>query len=75
MLPLTIVIGQGIAAEIGREVAPDRVDVVGAILRIVVLDQRGGAVDPEVMGLARVSDPAQAKRKVASPCSRTRRFC
>ncbi len=35
-----VVIGQRVVAEIGGEVTPHRVDVVGVVLRVVVLDQR-----------------------------------
>ena len=48
-----VVVGQRVVAEIGGEVAPHRVDVVGVVLRVVVLDQRDRSVHAEIMGLAR----------------------
>ena len=50
---LAIVLAQRVVAEIGGEVAPHRVDVVGAVLGVVVLDQGDRPVDAEVIGLAR----------------------
>ena len=64
--------GEGVLAPVVREVAPDRVDVVGAVLRVVVLDHEARAADRVVMaatglqragprerdrGEARVRDP------------------
>ena len=48
-----IVLGQCVVAEVGGEIAPYRMDVVGAVLGVVVLDQRRRPVDAEVIGLAR----------------------
>ena len=53
MLLTAVVLGQRVVAEIAGEVTPHRMDVVGTILRVVVLDQRRGPVDAEVIGLAR----------------------
>ena len=47
-------VGQRVVAEVSRDVAPHRVDVVGAVLGVVVLDHGGGPVDAEVVRLARL---------------------
>jgi hypothetical protein len=38
-----VVVFEQVAAEIAGEIAPDGVDVVVVVLRVVVLDQEGGA--------------------------------
>ena len=48
-----VVLGQRVVAEVGGEVAPHRMDVVGAVLGVVVLDQRRRPVHAEVVRLAR----------------------
>ena len=48
-----VVLGQRVVAEIADEVAPHRMDVVGAVLGVVVLDQSCRPVDAEIVGLAR----------------------
>ena len=45
---LAIVLGERIVAEVGGEVAPHRVDVVGVVLGVVVFDQGDWSVHAEV---------------------------
>src|SRR5215472_13760998 len=46
-----IVLAQQVAPEIAVKPAPDRVDVVAAILRVVVFDEEAGALDAVVVRL------------------------
>ena len=60
---LGVVPAQQVPAEIVLEVAVHAVDVVGVVLRVVVLDDEGRALDAVVVSLARrASRPAQANR-------------
>src|SRR5215813_10613480 len=43
--------GQEIETEVAVEVAPDRVNMIGAVLNVVVLDQKRRPLDAIVMGL------------------------
>ena len=43
---------QKVAPEIAAEIAPDRVNVVRVVLRVVVLDEEGRTLHPVVMLLA-----------------------
>lgn len=49
----SIVLCQRVMAEIGTKIAPYRMDVVGAVLGVVMLDQRRRPVYAEVIGFAR----------------------
>jgi hypothetical protein len=42
MRPAAVVLGQGVMTEVGGKVAPHRMDVVGGVLGVVVLDQVTG---------------------------------
>src|SRR4029453_3869222 len=52
---------QQIAAEIAREISPDRVDVIAVVLRVVVLDEEGGALYAVIVlfALLRLSSPGK----------------
>src|SRR6266540_1373562 len=47
-----IMLAQQILAEIAVEIAPDRVYVIGVVLRVVVFDQKRRALHPVVMRIA-----------------------
>src|SRR5262245_51407231 len=47
-----VMFAQQILAEIAVEIAPDRVDVIGVVLRVVVFDQEGRALDAVIMRIA-----------------------
>src|SRR2546423_1542483 len=48
---LPVVRGEEVQAPVAFEVAPDGVDVVGVVLRVVVLDQEARTLDPVVVAL------------------------
>src|ERR1700704_3739806 len=52
-----IVLAEDVFAPVAREVAPDAVDVIGVVLRIVKLDEERRALDAIAMALA-VFEPA-----------------
>jgi hypothetical protein len=52
MVAALVMGAQEILAEVIAGIMPYRVDVVGVVLGIVVLDEEGGAVEPVVVGLA-----------------------
>ena len=49
-----VVVGEDIAAEVAREIAPDGVDVVGVVLGVVEFDDEGFALDAVVVPRAAV---------------------
>ena len=51
-MPRDIVRPEEIRAEPVPRIVPDGVDVVGVVLRVVVLDEEAGSLNPVVMGLA-----------------------
>ena len=53
-MQLAVVRGEEVLAPIVFDVAEDRVDVVGLVLGVVVLDQEAGAGDRVVVTLARI---------------------
>lgn len=52
MRGVLVVFSEEVAAEVALEVAPDRMDVVGAVLGIVELEEERGALDAVVMAFA-----------------------
>ena len=58
------VLPKQVSAEVALEFTPNGVDVVGAVLRVVVLDQEGRALHSVVVGLARLdaTRPGEADR-------------
>jgi hypothetical protein len=71
------VVGENVAAEVAARVAPDGVDVVGAALGVVVLDQKPRTLDPVVVRSAQLgaASPGEMQRGAAGPvifaCSRS----
>ena len=55
--------GEHVAAEVGAQVAPDRVDVVGVVLRVVVLDEQVAALDAVVVRLAGLGAAGPGERQ------------
>ena len=49
-----VMLPQQIAPKVALEIAPDRVDVIGLVLDIVVLDNKRRTLDPVVMRLPRL---------------------
>jgi len=47
-----VVFAEGVAAEVVGQVAPDGMDVIGFVLRVVELDEEGGALDAVIVALA-----------------------
>jgi hypothetical protein len=58
-----------IHAEVPHRVSPDRVDVVGIVLRVVVLDEQARPLDPVVVGLATLTPagPGEVHRVEGRP--------
>src|SRR6266567_532262 len=57
---------QQVQAEIAFDIAPDRVDVVGAVLRVVVLDEKHGRLDAIVMRLSHCLAARPRKIQIAT---------
>src|SRR5262245_56696950 len=56
-----VMLAQQILAEIAIEIAPDRVNVIGVVLRVVVLNQKRRALDAVVMRIAFVDSARPGK--------------
>src|ERR1044071_8927959 len=66
---LGVVLGQEVLAPVALEGAPDRVDVVGVVLGVVVLDDKARALDRVVVAgpLLDRSAPGEGDRVEAGP--------
>ena len=58
---------QKVLAPVVVEVAPDRVDVVRAVLRVVVLDEEARAADRVVVAVTRLLRPGPCERDLVQP--------
>ena len=58
---ILVVCLQEVTAKHALRIDPHRVDVVGAVLGVVVLDQRRGPMNAKIMRTAGAGLPAQAK--------------
>src|SRR5215471_7982661 len=64
-----VVQSQQIGSEVAGEVPPDRMDVIGVILGVVVLDQEGRTLDAIVVRLTAVRPASPGERNVPEPGS------
>src|SRR5262245_50278466 len=66
---MCVVVGQYVLAPVVGEIAPDAVDMIGAVLRVVVLDQKRRPFDGIVVPLAALlrAGPGKRQRVQAGP--------
>ena len=60
-MSLLIVLFQKVTSEVLREIAVDRVDVIGAVLGVVVFEQEGLTLDSIVVTLTRLGAAGPGK--------------
>ena len=67
MFACLVVLAQQVAAKIVLQIPPHRVDVIRVVLRVVILDERGRALDAIIMRFAALQAPGPGEVNLVDP--------